>query len=237
MNDTLPLFKQMFERELGLLDNPICRACDPEFKQPLLPWLVGSDFLLSEERVAFVGKPHRGIPGAVLDSGMVDPTEMVREDLWNRGWAYWRYTREIAEALYGSRAFQSIAMTNVIKCSNSHAQDLTTQAMARSCIKELGVVWKELELIKPRSVIFYTHNLYPSLLENVPFAKPGTLRELTPRQHCVACGEKQLGWWERACSVSWYDDLRILVAGHPERKNKAEFIGRVLNWIRRENDA
>ena len=61
-NLTVPIFEKLFEEELALLKNPICRACnvEPDLKHPLLPWIVGGNFKLTDERILFVGKPHRG---------------------------------------------------------------------------------------------------------------------------------------------------------------------------------
>ena len=98
-NDTRTVFKLLFERELRLLANPVCERCDAQILHPLLPWLVGQRFSDSVERILFVGKPHRGTPGEILPSGMIDPTSMVADSLWDISWPYWSYTREIAENL------------------------------------------------------------------------------------------------------------------------------------------
>ena len=116
-NGTKPIFQPLFEDELHLLKNPTCERCDAQAKKPLLPWLVGTNFLISADRIFFVGKPHRGTPGSPLPSGMIDPTDEV-EGLWSKALPFWIYTRQIAENLYGSRAFDFIALTNLIKCTN-----------------------------------------------------------------------------------------------------------------------
>jgi hypothetical protein len=141
MNQTRATFELLFETELKLLQNSACQACDPDIKHPLLPWLVGDQFESTRERVVFVGKPHRGTPGTMLSSGILDPTPDVGGDqgLWKYGWAYWGYTRAIAERLYGEKAFNSIALSNLIKCTNTHDTDATTPTMAQRCLSELGV--------------------------------------------------------------------------------------------------
>jgi len=122
-NDTQVTFESLFEHELRVLDNPICRQCDAKIRHPLLPWLVGRRFSETTERVVFVGKPHRGTPGEILPSGIIDPTAMVAEQLWGWSPAYWSYTRQIAENLYGRDACDFIAFTNLIKCTNVNAED------------------------------------------------------------------------------------------------------------------
>ena len=144
MTPTTRAFQKLYERDLHLLANPICRDCDARVRHPLLPWLVGRRFFETSERLVFVGKPHRGIPGEILPSGIVDPRHSVQPGLWNSKWPYWRYTREIAENLYGENAFESIAMTNLIKCTNvapgDLSQDQTSYLMAECCILRLGVI-------------------------------------------------------------------------------------------------
>jgi hypothetical protein len=233
-------FEQLFGAELCLLANPICKECDAQVRHPLLPWLVGRQFSDSDERVLFVGKPHRGEPGQILDSGFIDATALVATTLWHKPWPYWRYTREIAERLYGRNALDFIAMTNLIKCTNvdlkrlgkSASVDRTTFRMAECCISKLGVIWKEIAFLRPRTIIFYTFGLHRSLLEAVPIALGGSIEEWTPQNHLVRCKGKLLGWWERSCNVPWTDHLRILVVGHPERMAKREYVELISNWVR-----
>lgn len=230
-NLTRETFLSLFEDELQLLRNKYCSRCDPDIKHPLLPWLVGRRFAEAPERVVFVGKPHRGIPGRVLPSGVIDPTDEL-EGLWNSGWAYWSYTREIAERLYGSAAADWICFTNVIKCTNTHAVDSTTESMADNCISGLNAIWAEVRALQARTLVFYTYKLFPQKLEEIPFALPRSVRQVTPPNHKVPCGQKQLGWWERTCATPWAGRLRILVVGHPERMKRSDYVGRLVVWIR-----
>jgi hypothetical protein len=140
VNQTVSTFKALFEDELRLLRCEACLRCDADLKNPLLPWLVGEKFPQTPEQVVFVGKPHRGTPGTILPSGIIDPREQVEgeDPLWNYSWAYWSYTRAIAERLYGSEAFESIALTNMVKCTNTHDADATTWTMAQSCLVDLA---------------------------------------------------------------------------------------------------
>lgn len=234
MNQTRPLFQSLFEDNLHLLSNPACQQCDPDIKYPLMPWLVGEKFSSTQERLVFVGKPHRGIPGEILPSGILDPTADVEGDkgLWNEGWAYWSYTREIAERLYGDDAFESISFTNLVKCTNTDGPDATTWTMARNCIVELGVIWREFEVIKPLTAVFYTYSLYRDLLLDIPIAIQDTITEITSPEHRVTCGQKTLGWWERACATSWARRMRVLVIGHPERMKRDDYTNLLVDWIR-----
>ena len=227
-NVTRGTFQPLFEGELQLLKNPICNQCDAQIRHPLLPWLVGSQFSDSRDRILFVGKPHRGLPGEVLPSGIIDPTDMVSNNLWGINWPYWSYTRQIAENLYGRNAHEFIAFSNLIKCTNvgaddgdSTSTDKTTYMMSECCVLKLGVIWKEIEYLKARTVIFYTYGLFRDMLQDIPIAIDGSIQETTTKNHSVPCRNKRLGWWERACRTAWTDNLRILVVGHPERMGQA----------------
>lgn len=239
MNRSRAIFQDLFERDLRLLGNPICAQCDAVVRHPLLPWVVGDRFSTTAERIMFIGKPHRGRPQRpddVLPSGVVDSTVTVTDSLWDWHTPYWSYTREIAERLYGDNACESICMTNLVKCTNVNdddlARDKTTRVMAESCVSRLGVIWREVEKLEARSLVFYTYHLFRDTLRRIPIALPGSVRELTPFDYTVECRNKPLGWWERACKTAWTDNLRLLVVGHPERMGRPEFVELLTNWLR-----
>lgn len=52
--------QSLFETDMALLRNPICELCDAQLRHPLLPLIVGKQFEKTDERILFVGKPHRG---------------------------------------------------------------------------------------------------------------------------------------------------------------------------------
>lgn len=238
-NDTRAIFEPLFARDLHLLENPVCKQCDAQIRHPLLPWIVGRSFSGTTERIVFIGKPHRGVPGDILPSRMIDPTAMVVNELWRASWPYWSYTREIAERLFGENAPDFIAFTNLIKCTNVGAEDRkststdkTTYHMSESCVLKLGVIWKEIRCLEAKTMVFYTYGLFREILQEIPIAARGSIREITPQDHSVRCGQKRLGWWERTCATAWTDNLRLLVVGHPERMNRVEFVELLANWLR-----
>jgi hypothetical protein len=234
-----PLFQELcrlYETELRLLIHPVCaKQCDATIKNPLVAWHVGTDFHRALPRVLFVGKPHRGIPGAVRSSGVIDPRRMVEEDLRHRSWPYWSYTREIAARIFGTheRGWDQIALTNIIKCTNVDAGwdgaptgDTTTRTMAECCVSKLGVISHEILLLRPTHVVFYTGGLWPELLEELA---PFTWRGGRPGH--VPCGAKRLFWWEREADGPQIRDLKVLITGHPERMRKEDYVGLIASWI------
>lgn len=241
-NISRDLFEPMFVRELQLLQNPICAKCDAQIKSPLLPWIVGDRFSDTAERLLFVGKPHRGEPDNKLASGMIDGTELVSAELWEKSWPYWSYTRQISQNIYGENAQEFIALSNLIKCTNvgaksgvSSSTDDTSFQMAECCVLKLGVIWREIELLQAKTIIFYTYGLFREVLQHIPVALNGSTREITSPNHRVCCGNKHLGWWERSCATSWSDSVRILIVGHPERMQAIAYVDLLTTWIRGTN--
>ncbi len=231
-NVTRLVFEDYFKNILHLPHNNTCNNCSPKFKNPMLPWIVGSKFDQADDKILFVGKPHRGRPGTILlPSEILDPTDEVNNGLWNKAWPYWSYTREICERIYGEGALDYISFSNIVKCSNTDADDSTTEGMMNGCVNKLGVIWKEIAILKAKNVVFYTYSLYRDAIRDIQVAIPGSIIDVTTDNHRVACGNKTIGWWEREFSAVWSDKVRLLVTGHPERMKKASYVDLVSNWI------
>lgn len=229
----------LYESELRLLQNPACLRCDARIRHPLPPYHIGVQFWNSEERILFVGKPHRGIPGIIRPSGVQDARNVAKDYFFNYSTAYWVYTREIAARIYGDevQAWDHIAMTNLIKCTNvegedpGNAADATTRTMAAGCVSQLQVLAHEIRLLKPRTVICYAFSFFKELLHNLVPESGSSWSDVTSFDNRIICGAKRLGWWERRCSTSWCAQLRFLVVGHPERMQKEDYVAALVAWI------
>ena len=104
--------------------------------------------------------------------------------------------------------------------------------MAEGCFQKLVVIFHEIRLLMPRAIIFYTYAPFREFLRNLPEAIGSSSRyEVTPETHNVQCGQKWLGWWERKLSTPWFDHVRALVVGHPERMKRDEYVKLLTNWI------
>ncbi len=238
-NLTLEKFKTMFE-SIQLSKNDICNNCDAKVKHPLLPWIVGSQFNETKEKVLFVGKPHRGEPGERLPSGILDSTKPHLDFLINCKWPYWSYTKSIAMGLFGDNdPWDYVAFTNIIKCTNVTGEngsfDTTSKKMAKCCIDDNGVIFSEIEELKPNCIVFFTYDLFSEHLVNLPFAFK--IDEITKKGNRVPCGMKTIGWWHRRIKTEWSDNVSILVTHHPERKKKSDYVNLILNWIKKETIA
>jgi hypothetical protein len=225
----------LYENRLRLLANPTCQRCDAIVRRPLAVWHVGRQFSRTRPRVLFVGKPHRGVPGEVRPSGVIDPRGRIR-DLRREPWPYWSYTALIAQRVFGDAQdpWEHIALTNLVKCTNVAEQggsaDKTTETMVRCCVGELGVLPAEIALLKPTHVVFYTAGLYPRFLESLQISPAVKWRDVVAREW-RPCGRKRLSWREREAETSWCFPMRALITGHPERMQKDDFTRMIADWI------
>ena len=128
------------------------------------------------------------------------------------------------------RSWEHIAFTNVIKCNNSDKQDTATPDMKTNCMDKLGVIWQEIETLKPKAVIFYTGWDYDDHISRFTFGD--CFRDISDRTEKRPNGKKIIGWWERDFFVKETVVLRFLRTSHPERQEKQGFVEKIVQWIR-----
>lgn len=220
--------------------NVICRNCirtherlDERLSKPISIWHVGDRFHFDRYKVLFVGKLARRSPGKQTRFGYLDSRQRGEELFFDSSWAYWSYTREIVSQLYGSpeKGWDRIAFTNLVKCNNSDSVDRATTEMKSNCINRLGVFWRELQILKPRKVIFYTHRGYDDYIE--PYRTESSFRDISSRTHERRNGGKNILWWHRQFREGNRVVLEFLRTSHPERQDKAGFVNKLTRWIRR----
>lgn len=234
--------------------NPICLACKQNHggSKALGMWHVGNNFSGNPLKILFVGKPHRDEPyNAVENSdfpdvlnGIIASTNFeycLAENcatalFMRKSWPYWSYTREFTSKLFGSpeRAWDNIAMTNIVKCTVSKGTDRTSKPMKQSCISDLGVIWKEIITLNPRHVTFYLGRNYDSYIEEPiikRFFPDGRIDEVTNRNYYVNVGRKKCWWWHRNLILANGDVIKFLRVSHPERMNKKDYINHLYSWI------
>tara|TARA_R110002124_G_scaffold48026_4_gene142192 strand:+ start:14703 stop:15416 length:714 start_codon:yes stop_codon:yes gene_type:complete len=226
-----------FYNEIKLGQNDICRRCMESnntsfFSKPISIWKVGKAFKTEPNKILFVGKVHRGSKlGPIVNNLFEDVTNIGNQFLESNSWAYWSYTREIIKAVHGDikNGKEKIAFTNLVKCSNSITKDRTTNHTKRSCLSELKVVWKEIEILKPTKIIFFTNTDYDHYILN--FKPSENFKDIKNNSNKVKIGKKYMPWWNRV----FFDEngkvfTEFLRIGHPERLKKVDFINKVSNW-------
>ena len=133
-----------------------------------------------------------------------------------------------------------VAFTNIVKCTNvsgdskKGTSDKTTKNMVHSCVQNNGIIFKEIEELKPTCIVFFSYDLYREFLIELPFAKE--VEELSGIDSRVSCGKKTIGWWHRRIKTDWSDKVSILVTHHPERKKKADYVRLISTWVKEETE-
>lgn len=226
--------------KMGVWECKECQACREEEKNFSKSefcttgiWAVGENYC--SNRILFVGKVARGDGGGKYykDSRIFDCTESSRGYLWDnksRNRAYWSYTKEICKNVFGSDTIENIAFTNIIKCNTSSGIDKTTEDTKRHCIEKMQVFRKELEILKPKIIIFYTGKDYDEYIFKPGIVFDECLHQPSDLPEMKSIGKKMVPWREEIMKL---DDMSIftLRTGHPERLKKADFVNSIKEYI------
>ncbi len=223
-NQTEKEILRLYDR-LNLGECSLCRQCREgrNLSGPIGCWLVGEKFNEEDKRILFIGKNARDNPGNKYHTYQ-NTFEDTRMRLWNKGYPYWRYTKEITERIFGDNSCEHIAFTNIVKCNDSSGRDTTSDDVKKICILDLQVLRKEIEIIQPTNIVFYTALTYDSFI-------PQVFDSFEKRQY----GERIIGAksvpWLCADAVIGGDRINVLRTGHPERKKREDFVNAVCEWL------
>jgi len=225
----------LYQNDLNLPNNEICNTCDSSFKQPLLPWQIGDKYFTDKGRIFIAGKPHRGTPGNIIDNNIIDGRQMARKFFMEKSWSYWNYPKTILNTIFDTseESWEHITFSNIVKCTSTNTQDKTSLQCAEHCILQNKVIFKEIEFLKPRKILFFTWNMHRHLFETIPFANSSTIIEHTNDTFKKDCGAKKLGWWERSFIAKWGSKVDFLIVGHPERMKKADYVNLITEWLKK----
>jgi hypothetical protein len=219
---------QMYE-DLNVGKHPKCiecRSCTQNLSNPISFWFVGEKFEESKYKILFIGKNARGEP-KLLNKNVGDVSELAKV-LWLDKRAYFSYTRAIVERLYGESDRSNVAFTNCVKCNNSDGKDTTTLMMKNCCIKDLQVIRKEIDILKPKFIIFYTGWYYDKFFHDIF----DNIESLTDTSNTLKIGSYNMPWWEFNANLN-KNTIKVLRVGHPERKSKSDFVSQISNWVLR----
>jgi len=197
-----------------------CRSQNTDLSLPVSIWQVGDEYYDSEYKILFVGKVARGTPGEKYGDFM-DATKRADELYQNVGWAYWNYTKAIANSLYGRNAWEKIAFTNMVKCNSSDTIDTTTDTMRNLC---LPILKEEIKMLKPRNIVFYAKG-YDEQIENLFDSIQDSKMEY------VTIGKKKMSSWTFNGMIGNYLS-KIIRVGHPERMKKEDYVNHLINYIK-----
>lgn len=234
---------QVFEayKELNLGNCKVCIQCkeinENKLYYPLSIYSIGENFHNSTDTILFVGKTARGGEedmGILINNSFIDVTEFGNNALDNSSWHFYAYTREIIKNYFGSyeEGKKNIAFTNLIKCNSGTTQDATLWDTKMNCLENLSVVWKEIEVLKPKRIIFYTHKDYDYFINRFLPSFSNNYKDITDLEHKIQIGKKNCFWWHRDYLGSNGEVLMsFLRLSHPERKKKVDYVNSVVTWL------
>lgn len=219
-------------KNINLGKNEICVKCknkNNKLNNPVGMWLIGANWEKNKTKVLFVGKNARGDGDNDIKNTFLE----TRDWLFNSGFAFWSYTKEISKRIFNDKSCENISVTNMVKCNDSLTKDTTTEYMKNFCINELKIIRKEIEIIKPTHIVFYTDYKY----DNYIFDEKGLFDSIKkiPEQQSQEdfyrkVGKKKMLYREAFAKIKDIG-INVLRLGHPERKKKEAFINLVVNWI------
>jgi len=229
------ILTMMLDEKVG--ENPLCINCRSRtngLTHALTPWVVHKKGL-SPQSILFVGKVARGDQlGEMISESLENVIPFGSDFIKKSAWPYWSYTRSIIESVYGDieTGLQHISFSNMVKCNNKSTPDTSSHESKDHCIRKNRFIWKEIETLKPRLIIFYTNTDYDEFIEEFMPSYSAECKNHTTRTHRVEVGAKTMPWWERSFhNVQNEEVLRFLRVGHPERKNKADYTRSISEWI------
>ncbi len=113
--------------------------------------------------------------------------------------------------------------------------DYTTDTMMKNCLNKIGVFWNELNILKPKHVIFFTHYYYDNFLNDDAFFNLNkfTIKEIQDKNFSKQNGAKRILWWDRHFYKGDKLVMRVLRTSHPQYQKKEEFVEKMANWIKK----
>jgi hypothetical protein len=125
-------------------------------------------------------------------------------------------------------------LSNIVKCNNTTTVDTTPESVKSFCINDLKVIWKEIETLSPKRVIFYTNVWYNDYIDM--YNPKGCVRAEDLADTQIDIGNKVSPYWHRRFFDAKDNVIcDFLVLGHPARLDKEDFICTVLSWMNETN--
>jgi len=227
--------------------NEICNVCNKNktMEKPLSLYFVGNKFAEGNDTILFVGKTAVGgedfeeeYKGDFDNDLFTDSTKFGEKSLdltekWATSRPFYLYTNNIISDYYGSYEIgkEFVALTNIVKCNNTTTNDTTDYQIKENCINKLAVIWKEIEMLSPKRVVFYTNVYYDDFIDAYRPNNCTKIEDISDIR--IEIGNKTTPWWHRR----FLDDrgniiTEFLRLGHPQMMNKMDYIKSVVNWLK-----
>lgn len=241
---------KVFEMYQNILigKNDICKMCHIErnMEIPLSIYFVGEQFEKGEDTIMFVGKTDVGEEQIeeeskvdILSDLFIDATTFGEKNLdliepYATKHNFYNYTYYIIENYYGNynKGKRFVSFTNMVKCNHSSTHGKITQNEKEFCVNKLGVIWKEIEILSPKRIVFYTNTDFDNYIDT--YRPVNFIRYEDLEDKKIDMGNKTMHWWHR-CFFDKNDHriLDFLRIGHPESKLKSDYVNSVVEWLRK----
>lgn len=209
-----------------------CKANESLLTLPLSIYYSSENFNNLDNTIMFIGKNAVGSPGELsVNSLFMDATDFGSESIalkeeYSTRRAFYSYTHEIIKTHFGSFDIGKnyVALSNIVKCNNESTQDATSYSMKKCCIDDLAVIWKEVDILKPKRIIFYTARKYDEFIKNY---KPKDCINIID----VVDNDFECWFHRKYIDINGKIICDILRTYHPERKNKENFVLKICKWL------
>jgi len=240
-----PIEKEIFDmyirEKMGCKSgNEYCKICqrNKNLAGPISFFHVGSEFKKDKYKIVFVGKntwynKNNYEEARYKRRCFADGREFGRDSIKEPISSYWNYIKNITEKLYAediSIGMERIAITNIFKCNTSaekdDSSDITPHDIRQNCIN-FGIFEKEIQIMKPKHIIFLTGKQYDKEIGNFNF---GCSKIIDGRKTRFDNGK--IVRWPRKLYRNGKLKYAVLRTSHPERKNKKVFTRNIIDWIK-----
>jgi hypothetical protein len=250
------LEKNLFEMYKQVINGAHCKACYERDKSekrnrnpPASFWNLGDYFAdKTKPRIAFVGKSMwLTRENLERDCERIEPVYDIRflaPEFYvppSRGYRYWKCIKNVSDKVYSTEKdgldfLKNIFITNLVKCNvvGNNYRDKTDFEYYKNCI---DIFEKEIEIVAPSHVIFFTGDSFDSLMEKLRFgygesdwkdcSSKDCIRQITARKKVK---RKSVHWWHRTFYRDGRPSMHFLRTNHPQGTPE-EFDSEIVNWI------
>lgn len=243
----IAVFNMYEKMKLGSDENKYCRICRTykKISKPISFHHIGSNFDKDKYKIVFVGKnTWCNSDYDAGNKGYVDARFFGLEYSNKPSTAFGKKMQIVVNMLYPDlsieEGMQNIAITNMVKCNTTgkenNPNDKTPKEIKDNCIISCGVIQKEIEILKPKRIIFMTGKRidgtdYDKYIKSFKFG----YSECDDGKD-IKIDDKNVSWSRTLFNKDRNDFLFMLRVSHPQGKNGDNFVNNIVKWIKLTNE-
>lgn len=148
MSELLDKIMFMLANEVKAGKTGLCqKQCEIQLKNPVVPF-VGKFYHKAKPKIVFL----RFIPDNSWPDNPNEQYQDFKRTLFSTD-KDWKSLRMIAESIFGSDAFDSVAVVNMIQCRGN-----PTKHDSLICIDSLRLLYRILKILQPDNIVSTTYN-------------------------------------------------------------------------------